>query len=104
MRGFLIMLTILFAIFLTLYISQAVGYYDYEQYKKVELTKEKIAQFEQDIKEGKQIDVNTYLENVKVDYNNNASKTGLKLSTAIKKYVRSGIDGTLAFFSLLLGN
>lgn len=104
MKAFWIVITILFAIFLTLYISQAIGYYDYEQYKKVELTSEKIAEFEQDIKDGKEIDVKDYIENVNIDYNNNASKAGLRLSSSIKKYVRSGIDGTLSFFSLLLGD
>ncbi len=98
MKGFWIVMSILFAIFLTLYISQAIGYYDYEQYKKVELTSEKIAEFEQDIKDGKEIDIKDYLENVNIDYNNSASKAGLKLSSSIKKYVRTGIDGTLSFF------
>jgi hypothetical protein len=104
MKAFWIVLSILFAIFITLYISQATGYYDYEQYKKVTLTNEKIAEFERDVKDGKKINVDDYLENVTTDYNNNASKTGLKISQTIKKYVRSGIDGTFAFFSLLLGD
>jgi hypothetical protein len=103
MKKFWIVLSILFAIFLTLYVSQATGYYDYEQYKKVTLTKDRIAQFEQDVKDGKKINVEDYLENVDIDHNNNASKAGLKISDTIKKYVRAGIDGTLSFFSLLLG-
>ena len=48
-------LMILFIIFISLYISQSSGYYEYEQYKKVELTKEQIKKFEQDIKDGKKV-------------------------------------------------
>lgn len=104
MKAFWITISLLFAVFLTLYISQATGYYDYEQYKKVELTKDKISQFEQDVKSGKDIKVQDYLENVQTDYSNNASKTGLKISNTIKKYVRTGINGTLSFLSMLLGD
>lgn len=97
-------MSILFAIFITLYISQATGYYDYEQYKRIELTKEKIAQFEKDIKEGKEINVKNYLDTVKYDYNNSAARSGLKISNFIQDSVRIGIDGILSFFGLLLGN
>ncbi|MDD2203311.1 MAG: hypothetical protein PHT75_01860 [Bacilli bacterium] len=103
MKGFWIGLSILFAIFMTLYISQATGYYDYKQYQKTELTKEKIAQFEQDIKDGKNIKIENYLESVETNYNNNASKAGLQISNTIQKYVKSGINATLTFFGLLLG-
>jgi len=103
MKGFWIGLSILFAIFMTLYISQATGYYDYEQYQKTELTKEKIAQFEQDVKDGKEIQVENYLESVHTDYNNKASKAGLKISNTIQKCVKSGINMTLTFFGVLLG-
>lgn len=104
MKTFWIILSLLFAIFITLYISQATGYYDYEQYKKVELTKDKIALFEQDVKEGNPIDIDNYMEHISYDYNNNVSRTGLKLSGMIKKYVKNGIDGTLDFLGLLFGD
>ena len=103
MKAFFVVLAILFAIFMTLYISQATGYYDYEQYKKVSITKDKISQFEQDVRDGKEIRVENYLDNVQIDYNNKVSKTGLKLSSTIKKYVKSSINGTLEFFGMLLG-
>jgi L-ribulose-5-phosphate 3-epimerase UlaE len=103
MRGFWIGLSILFAIFLTLYISQATGYYDYEQYQKTELTKEKIVQFEEDVKAGKKIKVENYLESIDTDFNNSASRAGLKISDTIQKCVKSGINISLTFFGVLLG-
>jgi hypothetical protein len=103
MKTFWIVLSLLFAVFMTLYISQATGYYDYEQYKKVELTKDKIAEFEQDVKDGKEIKIEKYLQNVKTDYNNSASRAGIQFSNTISKYVKSTINGTLSFLGILFG-
>ena len=103
MKAFWIVLAILFAIFLTLYISQTTCYYDFDQYKKDELTKEKIEQFEKDVQEGKEIKIENYVSNIKTDYSNNASKAGIKLSNTIKKYVKIGVEGTLKILGALLG-
>jgi L-ribulose-5-phosphate 3-epimerase UlaE len=103
-KAFWIALTIMFAIFLTLYISQATGYYDYEQYKKTELTKEKIEQFEKDVKSGKDIRIENYVENIDKDYNNNISRMGIKISNTIKNYVKKGVNGTLKFLGLFFSD
>ena len=44
----------LFITYVALYFSGTTGYYDYSNYKKTVLTNEKIKQFEQDVKEGKE--------------------------------------------------
>lgn len=82
----------LFIAFLTLYISQATGYYEYEQSRKTAFTKEQIKQFEQDVKDGKEIDVTAYLENTNKNYQNNISKATLNISEAISKYTKLGIE------------
>ena len=80
-----------FIAFLTIYFSQATGYYEYEQYKKKELTEEQIRRFEQDINEGKEIDIDSYLEPVK-NYQNKISSTSLTISDAIGVYMQKGIE------------
>lgn len=80
-----------FIAFLTIYISQATGYYEYEQYKKKELTEEQIKKFEQDISEGKEIDIDNYLE-VKKNYQNSISNTSLTISDTINKCMSKGIE------------
>ncbi len=80
--------------FLGLYISQSTGYYDYEQYKKKVLTEEKIKQFEKDVKEGKNLSLENYLENHQVNYQNKISRLGQTLSYNIGKYVKYGINKT----------
>lgn len=86
---------VLFITFVTLYISQSTGYYEYEQARKTAFTKEQIEQFEQDVKEGKEIDINEYLENTNKDYQNNISNFTLNISEGISKYTKLGIEKVL---------
>ena len=60
---------LLIVLFLGLYISGMSGYYKYTETKKNVLTENAMERFEQDIKEGKEIDVSNYLEETK-NYNN----------------------------------
>ena len=46
--------------FTAIYISEATGYYEFEQHNKKVLTEEKIKQFEKDVKEGREIKVENY--------------------------------------------
>ena len=65
------------------------------------LTQDQIAQFEQDIKDGKQVDIKDYVVNTDKDYQNKFSKTGLKLSTGISDLVKNSVAkifGTIAGF------
>ena len=94
--------TILFVIFVTIYISQATGYYEYELHKKSELTKEQIQKFEKDVKEGKKVDLEKYSEYNKKDYSNKFSKAGNKFSNFTSKYVEKGIEGTFKIIDSLL--
>ena len=52
----------LLVIFLTLYFSQLTGYYEYQNYQKMIMTEEQIKQFEQDIKDGKEVSLLNRLE------------------------------------------
>ena len=71
---------VLFVMFLSVYFSRYnTNYYE----NRNVLTEEAIVKFEQDIKEGKDISINTYLKEEK-DYNNKASTIGLKLSQCIE--------------------
>lgn len=82
----------MFLIFLTLYVSQATGYYEYELSKKVSFTEEQIQKFEQDIKDGKEIDVEEYITNTNKDYQNKLSSSALSVSETITKYMKLGIE------------
>ncbi len=89
-RGFI---WFLFLGFLVLYFSQASGYYEDLNNKKSTLTEEKIKEFEQDVKSGKEIKVENYVVNIKKDYGNKVSSFGLFTSKAFAKYFKIGMNG-----------
>lgn len=90
---------ILLVFFTALYVSEATGYYEYELHKKVELTDDKIKEFEQDVKNGKNIDIKNYLVETEIDYSNGFSKTGLVVSESIGNMVKTGLESTFNFLN-----
>lgn len=81
----------LLVIFLTLYFSQLTGYYEYQNYQKMVMTEEQIMQFEQDIKDGKEVDIKDYVVNINRDYDNSLSNLGMNISNIISNTVKNGI-------------
>ena len=81
-----------FVSYLTFYIAGQTGYYEYNARKKMTFTKEQIEKFEQDVKEGKNIDMEEYLKNTDKNYQNKISKATLSLSENISKITRKGIN------------
>lgn len=83
----------LFLSFLVLYFAQAGGYYEDLNNKKASLTEEKIKQFEEDVRSGKEIKVENYVVNLKKDYSNKISSFGLFTSETFAKYFKLGMNG-----------
>lgn len=77
--------TIIIILFLSLYFSKYSNSY-YEE--KTLLTEESIKQYEKDLKTGKNIVSNNYIPKEK-DYNNKASKLGIKTSKLIEDLVNN---------------
>lgn len=71
-------------LFVSLYITQMSGYYQYNESKKTTLTNDAIERFEKDVREGKEIVAKNYLVEEK-NYSNNISKLGMKISSTIEK-------------------
>lgn len=86
---------ILFFSFLVLYLACSNGYYEDINNKKAVLTEEKIKEFEEDVKNGKEIKVENYVVNLKKDYSNKISDFGLFTSKTFAKYFKKGL--TLVF-------
>lgn len=91
-------LTFLFVIYITIYIAQKSGYMDFQNYKKAYLTKEKIAQFEQDVKSGKKVDLTKYQEVDKKNYSNQLSNIGYDVSNCVSSLVNKGV---ISFFDTI---
>lgn len=88
--------------FTALYISEATGYYEFEQHNKKVLTEEKIKQFEDDIENGKNIDINDYIVSNENNYESKLSKIGNKISNKIEKVVSNGLESTFSFLNNIL--
>ena len=84
---------ILLIFFLALYLSSYNTYY-YEN--KNILTEDAIKRFEKDLKEGKKINVNNYIEKEK-NYNNKVSTYTLKLSNLIDKCINKSLRLVLKY-------
>lgn len=90
---------ILFAVFLTAYISNKYGYYEYQKHEQVTLTAEQIQKFEQDVKDGKEIDIENYLTSTNKNYQTKLSQAGLNVSNGLAGIVKTGVDGIFKYIS-----
>jgi len=97
-----VILFTLFISFLAIYVSSETGYYEFEQHKKMTLTEEMIKAFEQDVKDGKEIDIKDYVINDTENYENNVSKLGSTISLHLEDFVQNGLESTFKFFNKLL--
>lgn len=88
---------VLLICFTALYLSEATGYYEYEQHKNMVLTKEKIEEFEQDVKDGKNIDIKNYVDMKEKDYSNQVSNFGMNVSSTINTFVTDGLNSIFKF-------
>ena len=87
-----IMSLTVFLIFIALYYSSNSGLIDYQARNKTVLTEEQIKQFEDDVANNVEIDLKKYIEDNEKKYDNNISKTTLKLSNMIGETIQGGLD------------
>ena len=87
----------LFITYITLYIFQLTGYYEYELNRKKVLTESQIEQFEEDIKAGNQIDAKEYITDHQT-YNNYISKIGYNTSSFLSNITEKTI---VSFFKII---
>ena len=92
----------LFIVYITIYVSQMTGYYEYKNYQKTILTEEQIAKFEQDVKNGKDVNIQNYVVNTNKHYQTTLSKVGLNLSNTISTWVNKGINSSFDFLVKLV--
>ena len=76
-----IFLIIICIIFLSSYLIADSGYYEYTIKQKTTITNEKIKEFEEDIKNEKNLDLIDYLNKDNKDYTNKFSNTIYNIST-----------------------
>ena len=93
---------VLFLVFLFSYFVENSGYYEYNLANRKRLTDEQIQQFEQDVKEGKDIDLDNYLENTYVDYSNHLTRRTSEVSLKLNEYLKKIISSTMHILEKLV--
>lgn len=94
--------TVLFIAFIVAYAIGESGYYEYQLSSKKNLTEEQIKQFESDVKDGKNIDINEYLVDNTIDYTNNLSRTTYRVSDKLNSFLKKGIEVIFKFANKLV--
>lgn len=97
---FKLIILILFFVFIVTYISKESGYYEYENYKKTLVIKNAIETFENDVKEGKNVNNKTYLEDEYKDYSSKTASLGIKSSIVIDNLVKKGFQSMVKFVKI----
>ena len=99
---FKFVLLVLIVIFLGLFIANNTGYYSFSLRNRKELTEEQIKKFEEDVKNGVNVDINDYLAFNEVSYQNNLSSLGNNISNIASSIIKNGIYKIFGFFSDLV--
>ena len=68
-----LLLIVIILIFVSSYYISQSGYYEYQEHQKMVITNDKIKEFEQDVKDNKDIDIKDYYQEDNEDYSNKAS-------------------------------
>lgn len=77
------------------------GYYQTKVSQKTVLTEEKIEEFENDVKNGEEIDIKKYTVSDYKDYSSPISKTGQTISLGIENFMTKGIGNIINIVSKL---
>ncbi len=89
---FLRSIMLLFILYLSLSIAMETGYYESKLNEKTILTEESIQQFEKDVREGKNVDINDYVVEKNRDFSNGATKAGVFISSLVEDVMSEGIN------------
>ena len=89
-------------LFLCSYFTYTSGYYEYRLHNKSDLTKEQILQFEKDVKDGRDIDIHSYLEDNTIDYSNQLTKTTSLVNIKLNDYLKNIISESFKIFEKLV--
>ena len=85
---------IIIFIFLYSYFIEKSGYYEYNLKNKKFLTDEQIKRFEEDVKIGNVIDINSYLEDTAIDYSNHLTRRTSEVSLKLNDYLKNILTNT----------
>lgn len=99
---FKLILVVAFLSFLITYVIGISGYYEYELSNKRIMTENKMKQFEEDVKNNENIDLNDYVVNTQIDYTNKFTDTVTNFSLVLNKYFKKSIETVFKIINKLV--
>jgi len=94
-------LGVLFLLYISLTIAIDTGYYEAKLSQKTAITNEAIAKFEEDVKNGKDVDITDYVTDIRQDYSNHTTKAGVTFSSLVQEFMSKGISEMVNIFKAL---
>lgn len=85
-------LSVLFVIFMALFIANMSGYYESKIRDRVIITEEGIKEFEEKVSNGEEIDITSFLNTDREDYSSKMSNLGDTVTESIEEFVVGGMD------------
>jgi len=92
---------ILFLLYISLTIAIETGYYEAKLSEQTTITNEAMERFEQDVKDGKEVDITDYVSTIHKDYSNQTTKMGVLFSSTVEDFMAKGINEIINVFKLL---
>lgn len=92
---------ILFLLFLICYILSISGYYENKMHLKTTFTEEKMNEFENDVKNGVEIDLNNYIDTSEKNYSNKFTKISDNLGNISCNIFEKGLAGVIEILKAL---
>lgn len=93
---------VLLIVYLGLFVANNSGYYSFTMRNRKELTDSQIKKFEEDVKNGIEIDLNDYLNVETISYQNNISRLGYDISNFCEGFIKHSVYKIFDLFSDLI--
>ena len=97
-----ILLIVMILLFIASYIVSTSGYYEYALRGKNVISSDKIKEFEDDIKNNKEIDLKNYMDNKNEDYSNKMTDLVYNISSGSNKIAKKAIKYIFKKLSMFL--
>lgn len=88
--------------FSVIYFSELTGYYEYQNHQKAVMTEEQIRKFEDDVSNGKEVDIKDYIDIEQTTFDNKFTKLTSKFSDGISYIVQGGVNQTFKFLAKMM--
>lgn len=93
---------IFFVAFVISYVIGESGYYEYELANKKYLTEEEMKKFEEDVRNGEDIDLKDYTVETRKDYTNKFTDVVTNTSLTINKYLKKSIESVFGLLNKMI--